>query len=96
MPRTIAVLILSVALLGCHYDRRIEYDQAIARMKAGEFTLVVITDNMVSFQKDAWHKYQWYFSPPLAEATLHTLQITADESKTTGQECHLEDIRNKP
>jgi hypothetical protein len=85
---------LTLFLSACGGDRRIDFDSAVRSTADGEFSLIVVTDKFVSFQKDAFHKYQYYFAPPLPVTALDQIKTSAERARANHHEVHVEDIRD--
>ena len=86
-------LAVSALLCSCSGDRRIDLDSALRSTSQGDFNLIVFTDQFISFQRDGFHKYQYYFSPPLPQTVVDQIKSAADQARSKKHEVHIEDIR---
>jgi hypothetical protein len=87
-------VVAATLFCSCHREQRIDIDSALRATSNGQFPLVVITDDFVSFQAGAFQKRQYYFTPPLPESVVVQLRAAVDEARAGKHEVHLEDIRS--
>lgn len=80
-------------LCSCGGDRRIDLDSALRSTSQGDFTIIVFTDQFISFQRDGFHKYQYYFTPPLPQTIVDQITSAAAHSRSKKHEVQIEDIR---
>ena len=96
--RTILVtLSMAAALLvvGCTRPRTIDLDTGLRGTQRGEYTLVAISDQFVSFQNSS-HKDQYYFTTPLPPEVLARIQAAVAAGSTSLQPIHFMDARATP
>ena len=91
--QSLIITALTLSLSACSGDRRIDLDSALRKTGEGEYSLIVITDQFISFQKDGFHKYQYYFTPPLPATALDQIKAAAERARTNHHEVHVEDMR---
>jgi hypothetical protein len=90
--RTFLLLAVGALLCSCG-NRRIDLDSALRSTSQGDFHLIIFTDEFISFQHDGYHKYQYYFSPPLPQAVVDQIQSAADQARSKKSDVHIEDFR---
>lgn len=82
ISRCLSIIALVVLISGCEGDdRTITLEAALARIKQGEYSLIVLSDDIVSFQKDGIHKYQLISTPPLSEQVASKIREAAQQAK---------------
>ena len=79
--RGLLIVALTGLISGCDDDRTITLETALARTKQREYNLIVLTDDLVSFQKDGHHKYQLAFTPPLSDKIAAKIHEAAQQAK---------------
>jgi hypothetical protein len=91
--KTFLVIVVGTLLCSCGGDRRIDLESALGSTRQRDFTLVVFTDQFISFQKDGFHKYQSYFSPPLPQTVIDQVRSAVEEARSKKHEVYIEDAR---
>ena len=94
--RTILIaLSMAAALLvsGCTRPRTIDLDTGLHGTQRGEYSLVAISDQFVSFQNSS-HKDQYYFTAPLPPEVLARIQAAIAAGSTPSRPVHFMDARN--
>lgn len=90
--RNILLLLTISSLLGCTPDKRtIDLESGLKRTSDGEFTLIAIGDEFVSFQRDGWHKYQYYYKAPLPETDMARIRAAVIEGQKKGFRIEITD-----
>ena len=108
MKRFFAVVSLSILVLAscdrapnsargkpCEQDDRhhIRLEEGLKRTESGEFSLIVMTDALVSFQSGPMGKWQYYYDATNRAATrLAVKGAIASLASHTGHEVHFEDM----
>ena len=96
--RTVLVILSMAAVLlmgGCNRSRTIDLDTGLRGTQHGEYTLVAISDQFVSFQNST-HKDQYYFTAPLPPEVLARIQAAITAGSTPSQPIQFMDARNTP
>jgi hypothetical protein len=73
------------ALMGllsrCNDDRAVTLETALVRTKQREYNLIILTDDLVSFQRDGYHKCQLAFTPPLPDEIAAKINEASQQAK---------------
>ena len=65
----------------CDDNRTVTLEMALARTRQREYNLIILTEDLVSFQRDGTHKYQLAFTPPLSDELVAKINEAAQQAK---------------
>ena len=87
-------VLIALVLGACHAPRTITLEEGLRGTHNGDYVLVVVTDEMVSFQS-RYHKDQYYFRGALPEAELIQIQTATEQSRALGHSVELVNLQAK-
>jgi hypothetical protein len=91
-----AISVILIIHCSCGGECLIDLESALRSTRRGDFDLIGITDNFISFQRNARpfpEKCQYYYSPPLPKTTVDEIRSAANECRAKKHELHIMDAR---
>ena len=84
---------IGIGLRYVNAHRTIAIDSAVRSTRRGDYSLIAVSENSISFQKDGSHKYQYYFSPPLPPPVVEELKSAVREARAGKHQVFIMDSR---
>jgi hypothetical protein len=88
-----SILGLLFACAGCA-ERTVTLDDGLKNTQEGKYSLVVVGDGLISFQIDAYHKYQYYGDAKSIAEAMPLLDNAMSVSSNSGHAVVFMDFRN--
>jgi len=90
---TVSILGLLFVFAGCA-ERTVTLEDGLRNTQGGKYSLVVVADGLISFQIDAYHKYQYYGDPEQIAHAMPLLDKAMTVSSNSGHAVIFMDFRN--
>ena len=90
-----AMLITSAMCLGCPRSRTVKLEDGLRQVKEGKCSLVVVADGTISFQRDAFHKFQYCGDTNRIARAMPMLAEALSAASNAGHAVSFMDMRSQ-
>ena len=88
------VSVLVILSVGCADRRTVPLDEALRKTGQGEYSLIAVADDLISFQVDSRHKYQCYASANDIATAVPLVYDALSVASNAGHRVIFMDARN--